>query len=216
MQVRRHLVGTESMSILVTGVLEKLVLFLLIVLSVWSVSIMIAAQKRFKTYKLLKSEDIEAFKVQILSGNSEITEDLKTRLLNSLAYEAWLVLLKNSTQKSQAKITQNEKLIKSWILAKREGLDQSLSVLATLGANAPFIGLFGTVLGIIRSFAALSENQSAASSVMSGISQALIATAAGLFVAIPAVIAFNYFQAQIKKHLIQVEQIKEAYLSQNI
>ena len=79
----------------------------------------------------------------------------------------------------------------------RVDIEKNLGLLGTLGNNAPFIGLFGTVLGIIKAFADLSRNQAGgASAVMAGISEALVATAVGLMVAIPAVIAFNYFQAQ--------------------
>jgi biopolymer transport protein ExbB/TolQ len=86
-------------------------------------------------------------------------------------------------------------------------------VLATLGANAPFIGLFGTVLGIIRSFAALADNQGNATNVMSGISQALYATAAGLFVAIPAVIAYNTFASRLRSQLMSADALKDLYLA---
>jgi biopolymer transport protein ExbB len=76
-----------------------------------------------------------------------------------------------------------------------------LAYLATLGNNAPFIGLFGTVLGIIRAFGDLAKNPSAAgaSSVMAGISEALIATAVGLLVALPAVVAYNVFQRAMRR-----------------
>ena len=81
--------------------------------------------------------------------------------------------------------------------ALRLDLERNLGILGTLGNNAPFIGLFGTVLGIIKAFADLSHNQGGgAAAVMSGISEALVATAVGLMVAIPAVIAFNYLPEQ--------------------
>jgi biopolymer transport protein ExbB/TolQ len=76
---------------------------------------------------------------------------------------------------------------------------QRLGFLATVGSNAPFIGLFGTVLGIIKAFRDLSDSMANASgSVMAGISEALIATAVGLLVAIPAVVAYNAFMAKVK------------------
>lgn len=88
----------------------------------------------------------------------------------------------------------------------RIDLERNLGVLGTLGNNAPFIGLFGTVLGIIRSFADLSHNQGAGISVViGGIAEALVATALGLLVAIPAVIAFNYFQGKIRRILGRVD-----------
>lgn len=88
--------------------------------------------------------------------------------------------------------------------------DKNLSLLATIGSNAPFIGLFGTVLGIIQAFHDLSHQASSggAQTVTSGISEALVATAVGLLVAIPAVIAFNLFQRRVKAALGEAEALK--------
>src|SRR5437868_15306706 len=95
-----------------------------------------------------------------------------------------------------------EKAVASTIDRRRLEYEQWLFVLGTLGNNAPFIGLFGTVLGIIRAFADLAAHPTAAagaSTVMAGISEALVATAVGLFVAIPAVLAYNIFQRLLKR-----------------
>ena len=90
--------------------------------------------------------------------------------------------------------------ISSVIEKRRLQYEQGLFILGTLGNNAPFVGLFGTVLGIIRAFADLSmSNKAGAQTVMAGISEALVATAVGLFVAIPAVLAFNIFQRLLKR-----------------
>ncbi len=79
------------------------------------------------------------------------------------------------------------------------GLERRLPSLATLGNVSPFIGLFGTVLGIIRAFEAIAATGAGGLAVVSaGIAEALVATAAGLFVAIPAVIAYNYFVSRVK------------------
>ncbi|MFA5140578.1 MAG: MotA/TolQ/ExbB proton channel family protein [Elusimicrobiota bacterium] len=73
-------------------------------------------------------------------------------------------------------------------------LEKGLPTLGTIGSTAPFIGLFGTVLGVMRAFSDLAKAENAGPGVVAvGISNALIATAAGLFVAIPAIIAYNYF-----------------------
>lgn len=78
-------------------------------------------------------------------------------------------------------------------------LEVHLGFLATLGSTAPYIGLFGTVIGIINSFRSIINlSQATLASVAPGISEALIATAIGLFVAIPAVIAFNRFSARVE------------------
>jgi biopolymer transport protein ExbB len=85
-------------------------------------------------------------------------------------------------------------------------LEKRLGILATFGNNAPFIGLFGTVLGVIKAFHDLAtSNQFGVSVVMEGISQALVATALGLFVAIPSVVAYNYFVRKIKSILLIYE-----------
>ena len=80
-----------------------------------------------------------------------------------------------------------------------ERLEQRLTALATLGNISPFVGLFGTVIGIMRSFEAISRTGSGGlASVSAGIAEALVATAAGLFVAIPAVTAYNHFVSRVK------------------
>jgi biopolymer transport protein ExbB len=88
-------------------------------------------------------------------------------------------------------------------------LERNLSFLATLGSNAPFIGLFGTVLGIIKAFHDLAAGQAGggvgASTVMAGISEALVATAVGILVAIPAVVAFNYFSRRVRVRMTDVD-----------
>ena len=93
--------------------------------------------------------------------------------------------------------------------------ERLLIVLGTLGNNAPFIGLFGTVLGIIKAFHDLAANtQGGADVVMSGISEALVATAVGLLVAIPAVIAFNYFNRRVRAALAATDEVAHAILGE--
>lgn len=94
----------------------------------------------------------------------------------------------------------------------RLSLEARLGILSTFGNNAPFIGLFGTVLGVIQAFHMIgSSNAFDVQPIMQGISEALIATATGLFVAIPCVIAYNYFTRRAKMVLIQKEaQLDEA------
>jgi biopolymer transport protein ExbB len=95
-----------------------------------------------------------------------------------------------------------EQVIASTVARERPQYERYLSFLGTLGNNTPFIGLFGTVLGIIKAFNDLgASNVKGAAiqqTVMAGISEALVATAVGLAVAIPAVVAFNIFTRQLK------------------
>lgn len=96
---------------------------------------------------------------------------------------------------------------------ERMKLERGLAFLGTVGSNAPFIGLLGTVVGIVMAFERLSEaghaaaSAGASSEVMASIAEALVATAVGLAVAIPAIVAFNYFQRRIKAVTVGAEAL---------
>lgn len=106
-----------------------------------------------------------------------------------------------------------EEIFNAYSLIERPRLEKHLSFLATVGSNAPFIGLLGTVFGIMDAFRGLATSQGDASAVMIGISKALVATAIGLMVAIPAIIAYNYFQKQVKGILQSLEGVKDLCLA---
>ena len=85
-------------------------------------------------------------------------------------------------------------------------MKKGLGVLATIGSTAPFIGLFGTVVGIVHAFSGIAESGSGGvGAVSGGISEALIATALGILVAIPAVMAFNYFVSTLERFHVEME-----------
>ena len=91
-------------------------------------------------------------------------------------------------------------------------LEQNLSFLATVGSTSPYIGLFGTVWGIMNSFISLSEMKQATLAVVApGIAEALIATAMGLFAAIPAVIAYNRFSDKVDRIGVRYENFREEF-----
>jgi biopolymer transport protein ExbB/TolQ len=97
---------------------------------------------------------------------------------------------------------------------ERQKLDHGLVILGTLGSNAPFIGLFGTVIGIIQAFSDLASHPAGGPSVvMAGISEALIATAVGLIVAIPAIIAYNLFMRVVKRKISNSEAMKSLLIA---
>ena len=103
-----------------------------------------------------------------------------------------------------------EEVFNSFILTEKPDLEKYLAPLATIASNAPFMGLLGTVLGIMKAFNDLAQAQDAGQqTVMAGISVALVATAAGLFVAIPAGIFYNYFTRKVKAIFTSLENIKE-------
>ena len=103
-----------------------------------------------------------------------------------------------------------EEICRTVGMMEKPRMEKYLGFLATVGSNGPYIGLFGTVLGITKSFNDMgASNGDGGGSVMAGISSALIATAAGLMVAIPAVLAFNFFQRQVKSVYGGFEACKE-------
>ncbi len=188
-----------NMLILLADVIEKIVLVLLGGLSIWSVAIIIDRRRYFKTQFLASEYD------QIKQGLSK-EGSYKAQSAGFYAQAAQAF--------QQPTTLQTDRAYSSYIKENRQHLEKGLTVLATLGANAPFIGLFGTVLGIIRALAYLG-NQAGSSSVMSGVSQALYATAVGLFVAIPAVIAFNTFSSQIKRAVQKTDSLKDLYVAKS-
>jgi biopolymer transport protein ExbB/TolQ len=93
-----------------------------------------------------------------------------------------------------------EESMNAQIIVQRIQFDKGLTILGTLGNNTPFVGLFGTIIGIIEAFHALATTKSAGPEVvMASISEALVATAVGLLVAIPAVVAYNFIGRAVKK-----------------
>jgi biopolymer transport protein ExbB/TolQ len=90
---------------------------------------------------------------------------------------------------------------------EKRRLEHRMLLLGTLGNNAPFIGLFGTVLGVIKAFHDLAQSGSGPEVVMSGLSEALVATAVGLLVALPCVFAFNNLQKAVKNIMSETEAL---------
>lgn len=98
-------------------------------------------------------------------------------------------------------------------MEQRTKLEKNLNVLGTLGNIAPLIGLFGTVIGIIQAFHALSMSEAAGPAVISaGIAEALVTTASGLIVAVPAVIFYNYFLRKVGVVMVEIESVSKKVL----
>ncbi len=109
-----------------------------------------------------------------------------------------------------------EEVVQGALVTERVSYDRYLPFLGTLGNNAPFIGLFGTVLGIISAFSQLEsvgEGVDRARAIMGSISEALVATAVGLLVAIPAVIAYNQFKGVIKDRSARANALTHVLLA---
>lgn len=107
-------------------------------------------------------------------------------------------------------------LVASTIRRERPAYERGLGFLGTLGSNAPFLGLFGTVVGIIKAFGDLgvgAAKGAGATAVMAGLSEALVATAVGIFVAIPAVVAFNAYGRRLRTVIARAEALAHALAS---
>jgi biopolymer transport protein ExbB/TolQ len=176
--------------------ISRSVLLLLFILSIWSVATMLRCSRLLKKADgSSKGENNELEKISRLVETRQWApfKDWASQGDTLHAGTARVILQTASNDASPV-----DRAVKSYLSLERSRLEEGLTVLATLGSNAPFIGLFGTVLGIIQSFGALGAHRTDAADIMSGISEALIATAAGLAAAIPSVIAFNYFMQKIK------------------
>jgi biopolymer transport protein ExbB/TolQ len=104
--------------------------------------------------------------------------------------------------------------VQAYITERKLSLEKGLSLLATFAANAAFIGLLGTVMGIIQSFGILSSQQgSAMNAVMFGLAEALVATAIGIFVAVPAAVAYNHFSQKLRNATQEAGAVRDYLLS---
>ena len=186
------------------------VLWLLICLSVVSFAIMIERAYFFITHSVDVQALMSDLRRLLSKGNFA---DARARVKGSDASEmmvmaAGLAEIERGTDAvSEAMVGQKAH--------ERMRLERNLAFLGTLGNNAPFIGLFGTVLGIIKAFHDLAGNQAGGVAlVMVGISEALVATAIGLLVAIPAVVGFNYFNRRVRGTLANVDALAHVVLAQ--
>lgn len=182
----------------------------LILLSIYSVSIIIEKYNEFK--KIIRKNSILIHKTTYLLKTKKSVEVIRN-LINQKNMISEII---SGLISHNGTIKEKREYIQSMIEYHNSILTKKLNDLATIGSTAPFIGLFGTVIGVIRAFKDMASFQSAGPSVIAhGISEALINTAMGLFVAIPAVIAYNYFISRINRFNCElnwlIEQIIESY-----
>ena len=191
----------------------KAVILMLIGCSIYSWAIII---EKFKLFRKINTES-EEFEEKFWKSKSaeNFYNNLPTQLENPMA-----LLFKDSMQtllKTKSKSNLNERMssmLEVNIEKQMIRLDKGFTFLATVGSTAPFIGLFGTVWGIMNSFQsiAISRNTSLAI-VAPGIAEALFATALGLLAAIPAVVAYNKFNNDSKKYSQKLENFSKRFLS---
>ena len=190
---------------------SRSILVLLFILSVWSVATMLRCSRLLKKADGSSKgadNDLEKTSQWIETRQWPPFKEWASRGETLHAGTARVILQTGSNDPSKI-----DRAVKSYLSLERSRLEEGLTILATLGSNAPFIGLFGTVLGIIQSFGALGAHRTDAADIMVGISEALVATAVGLFVAIPAVVAFNVLSRKLKSIIVRSEALKDLYLS---
>jgi biopolymer transport protein ExbB/TolQ len=186
------------------------VLYLLLGLSVISIGVMLERWLFYKRHRVDAATLRELLSKQLGRGDFAGAASLLERH-DALETNVVLEGLR-SYEKGPESV---EDLIAGALGHERTRYEKRLSFLATMASNAPYIGLFGTVLGIVRSFRDLATNMAEASAaVMAGIAEALIATAVGLLVAIPAVIAFNVFKGRVKDSVTNAQLLSRILLSE--
>ncbi len=189
------------------------ILWILIALSVASVAVMLERTFYFFGHRLGNAEGMS---LRIMRGEAEA---VGKEMVGASGMQAAVVRegLANASLGPEAV----EEIMAAVVSRERKHYERGLAFLGTLGNNAPFVGLFGTVLGIIRAFHDLAATNSAsgakaaagAATVMAGISEALVATAVGLFVAIPAVVAYNAFNRWLKTITASTSELAHAIVA---
>src|SRR5712692_10810146 len=190
----------------------KTVVIVLLIMSIYSIWVMV---ERYITFQQAKNQSLKllvALSNVLTRGDYQQAIDITKKYKQShLAKVISAGLLEFEAVRRDKRTTDPEVAIE----ASRQGMDrtamitvaelkENLGALATIGATAPFVGLFGTVLGIIHAFGKMATSGGGIASVSAGIAEALITTAGGLGVAIPAVWAYNYFQNRVDRFTVEM------------
>jgi biopolymer transport protein ExbB/biopolymer transport protein TolQ len=189
------------------GVLAKCVAVLLFIESIWSLAVMI---DRYLYFTAARKQSREfAPKVAGALKDGKLEEAIKIADRNKKSHLAEVVTAGLQEFRASAGASNEQQIESSHRALDRSEaivhakLKRGLSVLATIGATAPFVGLLGTVIGILNAFQQIAtQKTSGIGAVAGGISEALVTTAFGLLVAIPAVMAFNYITGRVENYYV--------------
>ncbi|HET9836844.1 MAG TPA: MotA/TolQ/ExbB proton channel family protein [Candidatus Angelobacter sp.] len=190
----------------------RTIAIILLAMSAWSIGVMMDRWMTFRTARrqsrqfaplvagaLREGKLDEAIKVAERNKKSHLAKVVNAGLHEFRAHQ-------QSEEISGEKIEASRRALDRAAAITHTELERGLSGLATIGATAPFVGLLGTVIGIIDAFAEIQEAKSTGfSAVAGGISEALVTTALGLTVAIPAVMMYNYFTSKIKAFDVEMD-----------
>jgi len=202
------------------GPVVKLVILILVFFSVFSWAIIFFKRKTLKRAFSQSKKFMTVFKrSRNLADVNEAARTYRASPLASLFQSGFkeLSYITRSNPQSQLTPARLERLDRALIKASNgeiSKLERMMSFLATTGSVTPFIGLFGTVWGIMNSFNRIGITRAASLTIVApGIAEALIATAAGLFAAVPAVIAYNYYLHRIKDLITVMEDFSLEFLN---
>ena len=194
-------------------IIVKSVIIILIACSIYSWAIIIEKIKLFKKINISSAEFEEKFwkSKSAESFYNNIPKNIEDPM--ALVFKASMEAAFKTRSKTQLNVRLSN-MLQINIEKQMEKIEKSYTFLATVGSTAPFIGLFGTVWGIMNSFQsiAISRNTSLAI-VAPGIAEALFATALGLLAAIPAVVAYNKFNSDSKKYSQKLENFSKRFLT---
>jgi biopolymer transport protein ExbB/TolQ len=208
--------GTVSFSL--TGLwnnmswIPRCIVIILFIMSVWSLAVMIdralyfsAARKQSREFApkvagaLKEGRLDEAIKVADRSKKSHLAEVVTAGLTEFRSFGSGGAITEEQIESSKRALERSESIVHA-------KLKKGLGGLATIGSTAPFIGLLGTVIGILNAFQSIAASKSSGiGQVAGGISEALVTTAFGLLVAIPAVMCFNYFTTKVEAFDVEMD-----------
>lgn len=202
-----------------SGIVVQSLLLSLIVLSIWNWFVIFKKRNEFKMMAQENENFMamfwEASNLQQIQSKADKFENSPLARVFKSGYQEIERLISANQQNLMLTGMENlERSIRKSHDDEVEQMESQLSILATTGSTAPFIGLLGTVIGIMNSFQDIAASGSASLSVVApGISEALFATAMGLFAAIPAVVAYNYLVNKIKKMETQLSGFNSDFLN---
>jgi biopolymer transport protein TolQ len=209
-----------------SGFVVKIVLLILVLASVYSWAIIWEKYKQLKLVTEANDKFSDFFRKSnsISDIHKEASENLDSTmgLMFKRGFEELNKIIEKLNQSGKSNFTQHfsthgfeslERALKAGYNTANEKMDLKVSLLATIGSITPFIGLFGTVWGIIDAFSGLSQGGGSIEAVAPGIAEALVATAVGLAAAIPAVVFYNLFNNQISRINSQMESFSQDFLN---
>lgn len=191
-----------------TGTPVRIVLFVLLAMAIWCVYVGIERVLTLARARRHSRELAQAIAKPMSSGSVDEALQIAKKDTYKEGYLTRLLvagLTEFSVRQDRLGIEAAERALERTAIAESESLRKGMNILATTGSTAPFVGLVGTIFGIINAFAGMAESGSGGlASVSAGIAEALITTAFGLLVAIPAVWCYNYFTTKIENLTVEM------------